>query len=454
MKARAASRALFVIATAAGLTLTTARGLAKPEAPAPTSAPAHESPFVDYRGQVPGRSHLVRVGDLPAPDEAQSIDNGPHLVARPKGALPQAPAGFQVQLYAEGLHNPRLIRVAPNGDVFVVESKHDGVRALRGVTAEGKAVQSTSYARGLHQPFGMVFYPPGPAVEPQWLYVANTDSVVRFPYRSGDLAARGKPQVVVPDLPGGGLLRGGGHWTRDLAFSRDGMKMYVSVGSRSNVDDPDTTSAEFHRADILEFSLDGGGLVAGGSLRVFASGIRNAVGIAVNPRTGDLWASVNERDLLGDDLPPDYITTVKQGGFYGWPWYYIGDHQDPRHAGKHPELRSKVIVPDVLLQPHFASLQMCFYEGDQFPAPYRGDIFAAEHGSWNRHRRTGYEVIRVPLHGKDRATGEYEDFLTGFVTANGDVWGRPVGVAVAKDGALLVTDDGSESIWRVTATGK
>jgi len=442
---RAVSGALFVV----GMALPAA-GLAKPDGAAP--AP-RESPFVDYRGQTPGRSHLIRVDDLPAPDEAHSVDNGPHLVSRPKGALPQAPAGFQVQLYAEGLHNPRLIRVAPNGDVFVAESKHDSVRALRGVAPDGKAAQSSSYAHGLRQPFGIAFYPAGPGVEPQWLYVANTDSVVRFPYRSGDLVARGKPEVIVRDLPGGGLLRGGGHWTRDLAFSRDGKKLYVSVGSRSNVDDPDTTPAEFHRADILEFPLDQRGVTSGGP-RVFASGIRNAVGIAVNPRTGELWASVNERDLLGDDLAPDYITTVKDGGFYGWPWYYIGGHQDPRHAGKHPELRAKVIVPDVLLQPHFASLQLCFYEGEQFPAAYRGDIFAAEHGSWNRRGRNGYEVIRVPLHGKDRATGEYEDFLTGFVTANGDVWGRPVGVAVAKDGALLVTDDGSDSIWRVTATGK
>ena len=417
-----------------------------------------DSPFTDYRGQIPGKSHLIRVEDLPAPNEAQSIDNGPRLVPRPKGALPQAPAGFKVQLYADGLDNPRLIRVAPNGDVFVAESKHDTLRVLRGVTADGKAAQSGVYARGLNKPFGIAFYPQGPGVEPQWLYVANTDAVVRFSYRTGDLVARGKRETVVPDLPGGGLLRGGGHWTRDLAFSRDGKKMYVSVGSRSNVDDPDTTSAEFHRADILEFHLDGGGLPDGGGPRVFASGIRNAVGIAVNPRTGVLWASVNERDLLGDNLVPDYITTVREGGFYGWPWYYIGAHQDPRHAGKHPELRDKVIVPDVLVQPHFASLELCFYPSAElgpagFPAAYRGDIFAAEHGSWNRHERNGYEVIRVPLHGTDRASGEYEDFLTGFVTPDGQVWGRPVGVAVANDGALLVTDDGSNAIWRVTASG-
>ena len=187
---------------------------------------------------------------------------------------------------------------------------------------------------------------------------------------------------------------------------------------------------------------------------MFASGIRNPVGIAVHPRSGELWTSVNERDGLGDNLVPDYITRVKDGGFYGWPWYYIGGNQDPRHQGKHPELKDKVIVPDVLLQPHNASLQLTFYEGQQFPAEFRGDVFAAQHGSWNRAVRTGYNVIRVPLQGKDRPTGEYQDFLTGFVTADGQVWGRPVGVTTAADGSLLVTDDGSKSIWRVRYVGK
>jgi glucose/arabinose dehydrogenase len=227
--------------------------------------------------------------------------------------------------------------------------------------------------------------------------------------------------------------------------------MFVSVGSHSNVDDTDGNAAEFHRADVLAFDLN---LPAGKNLRVYASGIRNAVGIAVHPQSGELWVSVNERDLLGDNLVPDYITHIEPGGFYGWPWYYIGSHQDPRHAGKHPELAAKVIVPDVLLQPHDASLEMTFYDGAQFPAEYRGDIFAAEHGSWNRKVRSGYEVVRVPMHGHARASGEYEDFLTGFVSPQGDVWGRPVGVTVAKDGALMVTDDGSNSIWRVSYVGK
>jgi glucose/arabinose dehydrogenase len=398
--------------------------------------------FADYRDQRPGAIHKVVSGDLPKPYATRSADNEAHLIARPKDAWPKAPAGFKVQLYASGLANPRLIRTAPNGDVFVAESRPGIVRVFRGVDQAGKAKQNSVFARELRAPFGIAFYPV--VGEPQWVYVANTDSVVRYAYRSGDLVARGAPETVVKELPGGGRLRGGGHWTRDIAFSRDGKKMFVSVGSHSNVDDTDNNPREFHRADILEFNPDGT------AERVYAYGIRNPVGIAVNPRTGELWASVNERDELGDDLVPDYITHVKDGGFYGWPWFYIGNHQDPRHPDKRPDLKDKVIIPDVLLQPHHASLQLVFYEGKQFPAEYQGDIFAAEHGSWNRSIRLGYEVIRVPLHGKDRASGEYEDFLTGFVTEDGKVWGRPVGVAVAADGSLLVTDDGSKSIWRVS----
>jgi glucose/arabinose dehydrogenase len=417
--------------------------------PAPPDVP----PFFDYRQERPGASHKITVADLPPPREAESIDNGPKMVPRPVDAWPSAPAGFKVDLYTDGLANPRLIRTAPNGDLFVAESWAGEIRVLRGLGPGGRAGQRERFAIGLNKPFGLAFYPPGN--DPRWLYVGNTDAVVRFPYRSGDLQARGNPETVA-ELPGGGLLRGGGHWTRDLAFSRDGKTLFVSVGSRSNVDDPDQHKGELHRADILAFDVNGGldGGPAGAQPRVFAWGIRNAVGIAVHPTSGELWASVNERDRLGDNLVPDYITHVEAGGFYGWPWYYIGAHQDPRHAGKHPELAAKVIVPDVLLQPHDASLEMTFYDGAQFPDGYRGDIFAAQHGSWNRHWRSGYEVVRVPMHGRARATGEYEDFLTGFVTASGDVWGRPVGVAVAADGALMVSDDGSKSIWRVSYVGK
>jgi glucose/arabinose dehydrogenase len=253
---------------------------------------------------------------------------------------------------------------------------------------------------------------------------------------------RGVAAPVI-DLP-----HGSGHWTRDVVFSANGKTLFVAVGSNSNVDDPDTTAAERHRGDILAFDPDGS------RRRVYASGIRNPSGLAVDPRTGRLWCTVNERDGLGDNLVPDYITSVRAGGFYGWPWWYMGPHQDPRHVGKHPELRRRVIAPDVLLQPHNASLQIAFYQGQQFPGEYQGDIFASEHGSWNKSVRTGYEVIRVPLHHSGKASGEYEDFLTGFVLANGQVWGRPVGVTTALDGSLLVTDDGSNSIWRISYVGE
>jgi glucose/arabinose dehydrogenase len=345
-----------------------------------------------------------------------------------------------VQLYATALDNPRLIRTAPNGDFFLAESSSGKIKVFRGITRDGKAELTSEFATGLNRPYGIAFYPPGDS--PQWVYIGNTDAVVRFPYQNGDVQARGPAQHIV-DLP-----HGGGHWTRDLQFSPDGKKMFVGVGSASNVDDPDTTPEEENRADILVFNPDGS------DMRVYAYGIRNAGGgLAINPKTSQLWCSVNERDGLGDNLAPDYITHVAEGGFYGWPWWYIGSHQDPRHQGKHPELKDKVLVPDVLLQPHNASLEMIFYDGKQFPAEFQGDIFASEHGSWNRSVRTGYEVIRVPLHQSGRASGEYEDFLTGFVVDNGHVWGRPVGVTVAPDGSLLVTDDGSKSIWRVSYTG-
>jgi glucose/arabinose dehydrogenase len=400
--------------------------------------------FTDYSKEKPGTRYKLTTADLPAPYATKGVDNGPDMVPRPQGAWPQAPKGFKVELYATGMNQPRLIRTAPNGDLFVAMSYENKILVFRGVGPDGKAKQVETFASGLSQPFGIAFYPAGP--DPQWVYVGNTDSVVRFPYKSGDLKARGPAQKLT-DLPGGGRLRGGGHWTRDIAFSKDGTKMFVSVGSHSNVDDPDTHPEEFHRADVLEFTPEGK------FVKVYAYGIRNCVGEAINPITGELWCSTNERDMLGDNLVPDYITHIQEGGFYGWPWWYMGPHQDPRHEGKHPELKDKVITPDVLLQPHFASLEMLFYEGSQFPAEYKGDAFAAEHGSWNRAHRAGYEVIRVPM--KDgHATGEYEDFLTGFTTSDGHVWGRPVGVAVGNDGALYVTDDGSGSIWRITYTGK
>ncbi len=411
-----------------------------------------QAAFTDYLHQAPGTRRKVTAADLPAPAPAESLDNGAHMVPRPESAWPTAPKGFKVELYATNLENPRLIRTAPNGDIFLAESNANKVKVFRGVGADGKAKQVSEFATGLNLPFGINFYPAGP--NPKWVYVGNTDGVVRFQYKSGDLVASG-PAEKLFELPGGGHLRGGGHWTRDLAFSKDGTKLFVSVGSLSNVDDVDTHPAEFHRADVLEFTPEGK------FIKVYASGIRNCVGEAINPTTGELWCSTNERDGLGNNLVPDYVTHIQEDGFYGWPWYYMGGtagqagggRQDPRHEGKHPELQAKVITPDILVNPHFASLEMLFYQGSQFPAAYHGDGFAAEHGSWNRAVRSGYEVIRLPMKG-GHATGEYEDFLTGFVLANGDVWGRPVGVTVANDGSLFVSDDGSRSLWHVTYTGK
>jgi glucose/arabinose dehydrogenase len=400
-------------------------------------APPPTPPFTDFRYEKPGTVRKITVADLPQPYATQSSDNGPQLVARPENAWPVALPGFKVGLYAGALDNPRTLRTAPNGDIFLTESDPGRIRVYRGLTSDGKPEQSAVFASGLKHPYGLAFYPPGP--DPQWLYVGSTSELVRFPYHNGDLKASGAAEHIA-DLPASG-----GHWTRAVEFSKDGKRMFVAVGSGSNVDDPDTHPREKDRADILVCDP------ANCTLSVYAYGIRNAGGgIAVDPDTGELWCSVNERDALGDNLVPDYITHVQEGGFYGWPWWYMGGHQDPRHQGKHPELKDKVIVPDVLLQPHNASLGFTFYEGQQFPAEYKGDIFAGEHGSWNKTVRVGYEVIRIPLHQTGHASGEYEDFLTGFVLPDGNVWGRPVGVTVAPDGSLLVSDDGSDSIWRVS----
>ncbi len=402
------------------------------------SAPEPPPPFTDFRHESPGATRRISAADLPPPFATPSAGNGPSIVRRPHNAWPVAPPGFVVNRYARGLDMPRVLRIAPDGDVFVAESGAGRIHVFRGM-AHGEPTTSAVFAANLNRPYGIAFYPPGPT--PAWVYVGDTDAVLRFPYRSGALKASGPAERLVALPPDGG------HWTRDLAFSPDGKTLFVAVGSVSNVDDPDTVPAEYHRADILAVDPDGS------HLRVHASGIRNPSGLAIDPQTGALWCTVNERDGLGDNLVPDYITSVRDGGFYGWPWWYIGAHQDPRLFGRHPELAGRVIVPDVLLQPHNASLQLAFYDGAQFPAEYRGDIFAAEHGSWNRSVRAGYEVIRVPRHQTNRSTGEYQDFLTGFVLPNGQVWGRPVGVATAADGSLLVSDDASNSIWRVAYAG-
>jgi glucose/arabinose dehydrogenase len=405
------------------------------------AAPPPNPPFTDFRYEKPGNVRKITVEDLPAPYATNSSTNRAKLTPRPANVWPKAPQGFKVDLFATGLNNPRTIRTAPNGDSFLAESEAGDIKVFRGITSDSKPQQVEVFATGLKRPYGIAFYPPGK--DPQWIYIGDTDAVIRFPYQDGDLKARGPAEHIV-DLPSGG-----GHWTRSVQFSPDGKRMFVSVGSASNVDDPDTHPAEKNRADILSLNPDGS------DLKVYAYGIRNSGGgLAVDPKTGELWCSTNERDALGDNLVPDYITHVQEGGFYGWPWWYMGGHQDPRLMGTRPELKDKVITPDVVLQPHNASLGITFYQGKQFPKQFDGDLFASEHGSWNKSVRVGYEVIRIPLHQTGKASGEYEDFLTGFVLPDGQVWGRPVGIAVAQDGSLLVSDDGSNSIWRVSYVGK
>jgi glucose/arabinose dehydrogenase len=402
---------------------------------ADTSVLSGAAAYGDWTKDAPGVRRRLNAADLPPPYATRSAVDGGGLVTRPSGALPKAPPGFSLELLATGLSEPRLLRVAPNGDIFIAETGAGDIRVLRGGAKE-QSPTAAVYAKGLDGPFGLAFYPPGP--NPQYLYVGTVDAVLRFPYRSGDVAP-GRPETIVANLPTGG------HSTRDVIFSSDGRKMYVSVGSLSN-DQESGSAEETRRADILQFNPDGSGE------RRFATGMRNPVQMAIHPLTGALWTVVNERDGFGDDLPPDYVTRVRDGAFYGWPWYYIGANQDPRHKGEHPELRDRVVVPDVLLQPHSAPLGLAVYTGAQFPAAYRNDLFVALHGSWNRSRRTGYKVVRVVLHA-GKPTGEYEDFLTGFVTPEGDVWARPVGVAVAPDGALLVSDDAGGTVWRVSYTG-
>jgi len=406
--------------------------------------------FGDWRSDRPGLSRLIRPQDLPRPGATSSSTNVARVVRRPAAAMPKVPPGFRVELLADGLSGPREMRTAPNGDIFVSETRAGRIRVLR-LSADGaKIVENEIYASGLNKPFGIAFFPNDD--NPQWVYVANTNSVVRFRYRSGDLKASSKPETVVASLP-----HGAGHSTRDIAFTKDGGRMLVSVGSASNDAEGSkarpssnrgsalgaSSGAETRRADVLVFNPDG--TKAG----VFATGIRNCVGLAIHPASGDAYCSTNERDGLGDDLVPDYVTRVKEGAFYGWPWFYIGSHEDPHHAGERPDLKEKVAVPDVLIQAHSASLGLTFYTGNAFPAEYRGDGFAAEHGSWNRSRRTGYKIIRIRMQ-DGVPTGGYEDFMTGFVVNDSSVWGRPVGVTVTRDGALLVSEDGNGTIWRVT----
>jgi glucose/arabinose dehydrogenase len=413
--------------------------------------------FGSWRDDAPGKRRHITADALPAHYASPSVGNGVRVVRPPADARLKVAIGFEVKEFASGLTGPRLLRAAPNGDIFVAETGAGRIRVLRASENGTAASQNEVFASGLRGPFGIAFYPED---NPQWVYVGNTDSVVRFAYRDGDMKARGAPETIVAQLPTGG------HSTRDVVFSKDGSKMFVSVGSASNdaenmvkldpvalrkwEQDKPVGAAwgiESERADVLVFDPQGKGR------RIFATGIRNCVGLAINPTTGDLWCSTNERDGLGDNLPPDYITRVREGGFYGWPWYYMGAHEDPRHLGERPDLKDKVTVPDVLIQPHSASLQLMFYSGDQFPAEFKGSVFAAEHGSWNRATRTGYKIIRAIVK-NGVPTGEYEDFVTGFVLDDTSVWGRPVGGVQAKDGSLIFSEDGNGTIWRVSRTSR
>ena len=441
------------IAVTAALVMTLA---AVPKAEAAEKLLTGAAAFGSWRDDAPGVRRLIRPDDLPPPFASRSASNGSRLVTRPEGAMPKAPEGFTVGLFAEGLQGPRTIRVAPNGDIFVAESEGGRIHVFRAPDGALKPATEGIFADGLGYPYGIAFYPPGP--DPKYVYVAQTDRVMRFPYASGDLEARGKAEVLVEGIPGGV------HVTRDIAFSPDGKRMFLAVGSASNDGEgmgrkPPGAIREIEaaggvgaawgpedgRAAVLVFDPDGK------NGRVFASGIRNCAGLAVAPGSGDVWCATNERDGLGDNLPPDYVSRIGEGAFYGWPWFYTGNHEDPRHKGERPDLAGKVTVPDVLIQAHSAPLGVTFYDGTAFPEAYRGSGFATLHGSWNRGARTGYKVVRIPM--KDGApTGEYEDFLTGFVASEEDVWGRPVGIAVAHDGALLVSEDGNGTIWRVQRT--
>jgi glucose/arabinose dehydrogenase len=411
--------------------------------------------FGSWQQDKPGLRRLIKPQDLPP--VGNSTPNFSEVAPMPPGAKPRVPPGFLVEMVASGYAGPRAIRVAPNGDLFFADSASNSIHVLRVPSGTASPTKNEVFASGLTQPFGIAFYPLGP--NPEWVYVANSDGVVRFPYKNGDLIATGKPEQIVGHIP---WVH---HWTRDIAFTPDGKRLLLSVGSGSNValdmfPEPEVKGGlqawikseplgaawdtEERRADVLSYDPDGK------NEKILATGLRNCAGITIQPATGLPWCVVNERDELGDNTPFEYATAVKDSSFYGWPWYYIGSNGDPRHKGARPDLKGKVTVPDVLMQAHSAPLQIVFYEGNDFPASYKGSAFVALHGSWNRAERTGYKVVRLLFDNAGKPSGEYEDFLTGFVISDKQVWGRPVGVAVAKDGSLFVTEDSNGTIWRVS----
>lgn len=370
---------------------------------------------------------------LAAPFHTESARRNSKVIPQPANAKLTVPKGFKINVFAEGgFTYPRWMALAPNGDVFVADSRANTVVVLRDKNKDGVADERFVWSAKLSQPFGMAF-------REGWFYVANTDSVVRFKYKTGQTAAEGEPEKLV-ELTAGGYNQ---HWTRNILFSPDGKKMFVSIGSASNVD----VEADPKRAAISVYDPDGK------NHRIYAGGLRNPIGLSWNPKTGELWTAVNERDGLGDDLVPDYATSVKEDGFYGWPYSYLGQNEDPRRKGESPGHVARAIVPDVIFQSHVASLGIQFYTGKMFPKEYQGDAFVAFHGSWNRQKLSGYKVVRIKFDDKGKLEGNaYEDFVSGWLPDenSNEVWGRPVGLLVASDGSLLITDDGGKKIWRVS----
>ena len=371
---------------------------------------------------------------LPAPYASRGVANPSQVVGWPKGKMPSAPAGFEVSLFADDLDNPRMIYVLPNGDVLVMESNpksSDSRIILLRVNQNNQMVVRQPFVRRLNLAFGM-------ALSGSRFYIGNTDGVVVVPYRNGDTQIKRRPEKIL-DLPGGG------HFTRNLLVDHNTNKLYISVGSATNVDEQKLDQKDPRRAAILQANLNGTGM------RVFASGMRNAVGMDLEAKSKTLWTVVNERDMLGDELVPDYLTSVRDGAFYGWPYSYFGQNEDPRKKGERPDLVAKAIKPDYALGSHVAPLGLAFYNGSSFPQRYHGGAFIGMHGSWNRSSLVGYKVAFVPFQ-NGKPSGAMEDFLTGFVAnpRTSEVYGRPVGVAVWTDGSLLVADDGSNKIWRVS----
>ncbi|MBC7946536.1 MAG: sorbosone dehydrogenase family protein [Chitinophagaceae bacterium] len=380
------------------------------------------------------RDIITKDDSLPAPFATKSVRNSSRVIGWPANAAPTAPAGFTVTRYAENLHDPRWIYVADNGDVFIAESKSGEVILLRDNNKDGVAETKSVYLNKLRRPLGML-------VVGSKFYVANTDGVEEYAYdpKATSISAGSGKKIV--ELPAGGYNN---HWTRNIITNPQKNKLYISVGSGSNVAEHGMEH-EARRAGILEVNLDGTGE------KIYASGLRNPVGMDWAPGTNMMWTAVNERDGLGDDLVPDYITSVKEGGFYGWPYAYFGKHEDPRRKGERPDLVAKTIVPDVPTGSHTASLGLTFYTKNVFPAKYQGGVFVGQHGSWNRSTLSGYKVIFVPFKNGQLA-GQPEDFLTGFIAdeSKSEVYGRPVAVVALADGSLLVSDDGAKIIWRVS----